>query len=212
MNAHRGTDMKNYIDRTMSYDEYLSLIDTLLADGKTTGALQSDEKTAFTRLNRQRMQRLGKTLELDGRALAAARSVDRPMIWLTISEAWCGDGAQNLPVFEKFAAENDNIQTRYILRDENLELMDQFLTDGARSIPKLIILDAADLTVLCTWGPRPVATKEYFEEMKANGTDKALRSENLQRWYNADKGHAAMSELASLIEALPAGRSKAAGS
>lgn len=202
--------MQNYIDRSMSYKEFFSSIDTMLANDTTIGPEQSESKTAFTRLNRQRMQRLAKTLELDSSALTAARSVNRPMIWLIVSEAWCGDGAQNIPVIEKFANENDNIQTRYILRDENLELMDQFLTAGARSIPKLIALDANDLTVLGTWGPRPLAAKEYFEDMKANSVEKDLRSEYLQRWYNADKGRAVMAELTDLIESWRADRSKAA--
>lgn len=202
--------MKNYIDRSMSYSEYLSLIDSLLAEGKTTGPIQSEEKTTFTGLNRQRMQRLGKTIELDSDAVSIAGSVDRPMIWLIITEAWCGDAAQNLPVIEKFAAESDNIQTRYILRDENLELMDRFLTDGARSIPKLIVLDASDLAVIGTWGPRPLAAREYFAEMKASGLEKSIISEKLQRWYNADKGHAVMKELSELIITLQDTNTRAA--
>lgn len=202
--------MKNYLNRSVSYDEYLSLIDTVLAEGKTTGPIQNEEKTAFTRLNRQRMQRLAKTIELGPEEAATARSVERPMIWLTISEAWCGDGAQNSPVIEKFAAESDNIQTRYILRDENLDLMDQFLTDGARSIPKLIAVDALDHSVLFTWGPRPEAAKQYFAEMKANGVDKGVISEKLQRWYNADKGRTVIAELAALVRGVQGSKAQMA--
>ena len=66
------------------------------------------------------------------------RNVKENWIWLILTEAWCGDAAQNIPTIEKIARENDRIKTLYLLRDENLELMDKYLTGGARAIPKLI--------------------------------------------------------------------------
>ena len=60
------------------------------------------------------------------------------MIWLIITEGWCGDAAQCIPTIEKIAAESKNIETHYVLRDENLDLIDEYLTNNARSIPKLI--------------------------------------------------------------------------
>ncbi|MDM7921402.1 MAG: thioredoxin family protein [Pyrinomonadaceae bacterium] len=202
--------MKKYIEDAMSYTEFNSLIDGLLTEGKTTGDSQDEAKVNFTRLNRQRMQRLDKTIEPTEEAVSAARSVERPMVWLTIAEGWCGDGAQNIPVIEKFASESDKIQTRYILRDEHPELMDRFLTNGSRSIPKLIAIDAENLSVLGTWGTRPEAAKSYFAEMKAEGIEKDRIAENLQRWYNADKGRSLMAELAGLTREWQLGKSAAA--
>lgn len=83
------------------------------------------------------------------------------MYSLIITESWCGDAAQNVPVLEKIAAESDMIETRYILRDENLDLMDPFLENGSRSIPKLFALDRTNLKVLGAWGSRPLPLKKY---------------------------------------------------
>lgn len=192
--------MKNYIDKAMSYAEYIKLIDDLLLDGKTTGPNQSEAMFMYGKLNRQRMHRLEKTVAFDAFVSSAASRVKRKMIWLIITEGWCGDAAQNIPVIEKIASESDNIVTKYILRDENLELIDQFLTGGARSIPKLIALDTDTLDVLGTWGARPAAAQILFNELKAGGVEKPSIMESLQRWYNADKNKSIQSEFVALIE------------
>ena len=192
--------MKTYIDRSISFAEYVKLIDDLLLDGKTTGPNQSDAMFNYGKLNRQRMHRLEKTVTIDPELKAAAGSMNRKMIWLTITEGWCGDAAQNIPVIEKIAAESNNIETRYVLRDENLELIDRFLTGGARSIPKLIALDAETLEVLGTWGARPAAAQALYDDLKSRDVEKTLIMENLQRWYNADKNVSIQREFAALIK------------
>jgi len=144
------------------------------------------------------MQRLDKTFQLkeNVRSKIAALRVD--WIWLIITEGWCGDAAQNIPLIEKIAAANSGIETRYILRDENAELMDRFLTNGARSIPKLIAVERNGGKILGTWGPRPNACQVFFSEQKNAGLDKPLIMENLQRWYHADKGTSLQCEVADL--------------
>jgi hypothetical protein len=192
--------MKNYIDRSMTFDEYVAQIDRLLADGKTTGPKQSEEMFGYARLNRQRMWRLEKTVRLEPETIMMTAANERKMFWLIITEGWCGDAAQNIPVIEKIAAESANIETRYILRDENLELIDRFLTNGARSIPKLIAVDAVTYEVLGTWGARPARAQQFFDELKAQGLEKAEISERLQRWYNEDKSRSIQREFVDLVE------------
>jgi hypothetical protein len=191
--------MKEYLDRSMTFSEYDSLIESLLADGKTTGTNQSEAMVGYGRLNHQRMVRLAKTLVLNDEVRAVVAANTRRQIWLILTEGWCGDAAQNVPAIEKVAAASDRIETRYILRDENLELMDQYLTDGARSIPKLIALDVETLDVIFTWGARPAAAGALFKQRKAEGFDKPVIMEELQRWYNADHGHSVQRELAALV-------------
>ncbi|MFN6964206.1 MAG: thioredoxin family protein [Pyrinomonadaceae bacterium] len=203
--------MKNYVERAMSYATYLELMDRLVVEGRTTGPNQSEALVQFTKLNRQRMQRLDRTIELTERAIAAARGVQRPMIWLIITEAWCGDAAQNIPPIEKIAASGDKIETRYILRDEHPELIDRFLTNGARSIPKLIALDAAAFAVLGTWGARPSAAQRLFEELKAQGVDKPVILEQIQRWYNADRTVSLQNEFVDLIAEWQSAAASVAG-
>jgi hypothetical protein len=87
------------------YAEYIKLIDDLLLDGKTTGENQSEMMFNYGKLNRQRMNRLEKTIRLGDSLKEKLRGVKRKMIWLVITEGWCGDAAQNIPVIEKIAAE-----------------------------------------------------------------------------------------------------------
>lgn len=191
--------MKRYLENSLTYAQYTKLIDDLLIEGKTTGPNQSETMFHYGKMNRLRMHRLEKTVVLGDDVKSAARELRRKMIWLVITEGWCGDAAQNIPIIEKIAAESGNIETRYILRDENLGLIDQFLTEGARSIPKLIAFDSETLEVLGTWGARPAAAQELYLEMKSQDLAKPLMMENLQRWYNNDKSRSIQSEFAELI-------------
>ena len=191
--------MKNYIEKSMTYAEYIKLIDDLLLDGKTTGENQSAAMFNYGKLNRQRMHRLEKTVKLSDSLKQKVHSVGRKMIWLIVTEGWCGDAAQNIPIIEKIAAENPNIETRYLLRDENLELMDKYLTFNARSIPKLIALDAETLEEIGAWGPRPKAAMDYFFQMKEQGLEKPLMMENMQRWYMQDKEKSIQAEFENLL-------------
>lgn len=200
LNQKINKQMKKYIKKSMRYVEYIELIDNLLLEGKTTGENQSEAMFNYGKLNRQRMKRLGNTVELNKSFIEQITNVERKMIWLIITEGWCGDAAQSVPVIEKIAHENNNIETRYILRDENLELMDKYLTNNARSIPKLIALDAETLEELGTWGPRPNAAMDYFYEMRESGMEKSEMMEKIQRWYLKDKEQAIQIEFENLLE------------
>jgi hypothetical protein len=192
--------MKNYLEKSMSFAEYIKLIDDLLLDGKTTGPNQSDAMFNYGKLNRQRMHRLEKTVALNESLREKVQNNKRKMIWLIITEGWCGDAAQNIPVIEKIAAESGLIETRYVLRDENLALMDAYLTNNARSIPKLIALDAETLEYLGSWGPRPQPSMDLFIELRSRAIEKPLIMENLQRWYIADRNQTIQKEFENLFE------------
>ena len=194
--------MKKYLEKSISVEEYIDMLDSLLAEGKTTGEDQSESMVNYGKLNRQRIKRLNKTVKINEFLAEKARGFDRKMIWLTISEGWCGDAAQNMPVVEKIAAESPNIEVRYILRDENLELMDEYLTNGGRSIPKVLFVDANTFEVLGDWGPRPQKTIEYRAELVEQGLEKTDISEKIQRWYLADKEQTIQKEFEELMAKL----------
>src|SRR5215217_2625701 len=105
--------MKQYLKKAMTFAEYIKLIDDLLLDGKTTGPNQSDAMFNYGKLNRQRMHRLEKTVVLGESLREKVQNNKRKMIWLVITEGWCGDAAQNIPIIEKIAAESALIETRY---------------------------------------------------------------------------------------------------
>lgn len=190
--------MKKYIDRSLRIDQYTGLLDSLSAEGKTTGTDQSESRINYGRLNIARMRRLDKTVELESSVRSEIGSVNVDWVWLIITEGWCGDAAQNIPVIEKIAAANPGIETRYILRDENPELMDKFLTNGTRSIPKLIAIERSSELILGTWGPRPKVAQDLFTEQRSQGIEKSVILENVQRWYLADRGRSLQKELAEL--------------
>ena len=191
--------MEEYLKKSMTYAAYVKLIDDLLLDGKTTGENQSAAMFNYGKLNRQRMHRLEKTVVINDALKEKAGQVGRKMIWLIITEGWCGDAAQNIPTIEKIAAASANIETRYVLRDENLALMDAYLTDNARSIPKLIALDAETFEEIGVWGPRPRTAMDYFHELRRNKMEKPQMMENLQRWYLQDKEKSLQSEFENLL-------------
>ena len=191
--------MKEYVEKSMTYAEYIKLIDDLLTDGKTTGENQSEAMFNYGKLNRQRMHRLEKTVKLDDSVVEKAQKNRRRMIWLIVVEGWCGDVAQNIPTIEKIAAESDLIETRYVLRDENLELIDKYLTNNARSIPKLIALDAENFAEIGVWGPRPQAAMDYLHELKNEGLEKPEMMEKIQRWYLQDKEKSLQIEFETLL-------------
>lgn len=184
--------MKKHIERglekAISYQEYRDLVSGLIVDKKSTGPNQSEDLLNYSILNDRRMKRLDKTIKLTENTIAKTKALKEPQTWLVITEGWCGDAAQNLPVINKIAALNEKIHLKLVLRDENLELMDEFLTNGGRSIPKLVALDA-DNNVLNSWGPRPtVATNMVADYKAAHGSLDAQFKEDLQVWYNKDKG------------------------
>lgn len=193
----RGT-----IENAFTYDEYRELIDELLKQDKTTGENHSDSMLHYTKMNVHRMRRLDKQIDLKEELIHKLENLDRSLTWLIITEGWCGDAAQVIPVIQKMADQTKMIQTRYILRDEHLDIMDQFLTDGrARSIPKLICLDSKTLEILGEWGPRPDEAQHLFKKLKDNNEYTSQeRAEKLHKWYADDKTESVQNEFIPLIE------------
>ena len=185
------------IEQAYTYESYRQLIDNLFVENKTTGDDHSLAMLNYTKLNLSRMNRLDKRNRLADKTIEQLVKLEQPVIWLVITEGWCGDAAQIVPVLNQMAAENDNITLRFILRDENLEITDAFLTNGARAIPKILVLDAVSLEVLTTWGPRPAEMQKMVLDAKAASlatVDQAERkaiseasANNLHLWYAKDK-------------------------
>lgn len=196
--------MKEIIEKSLhnaiSYTEYRDLVSNLLKENKSTGPNQSEALYKYSLLNDRRMKRLDKTSKLTETTVEDLKKVEKNQTWLVLTEGWCGDAAQNIPVINKLAEENPNIDLKIILRDDNLELMDQFLTNGGRSIPKLISVDE-NKEVLFSWGPRPsTATKMIADYKEENGVVDAKVKEDLQVWYNKNKGVNVQEDFISLLK------------
>ena len=192
--------VRDGLKSSMSYMDYRLVVSNLALEGKSTGSIESQELSDYSRLNDQRMKRLDKTIKIDADSEAKIKGVDKKTTWLVLTESWCGDAAQTLPVMNKIANLNKNISLRLVLRDENLELMEQFLSNGAMAIPKLISIDDATGKVIGEWGSRPsIATKMVQDYKSKYGKLTAEFKQDLQLWYNKDKGQNTVSDLLSLL-------------
>lgn len=189
------------LDQAMDYESYTKLLDQLFEEGKTTGNNHSEAMMNYAKLNIQRMKRISKTLSITAQLEDAVRNyTGQPMIWLVLTEGWCGDAAQNLPLIHAIECLSDKINLKLILRDEHLDIMDEFLTNGGRSIPKLIALNEESLQVMWTWGPRPKEAQNMVMEFKKqeNG-DYQEFVKSMQLWYAKDKTHTLQQEFVELI-------------
>ena len=176
------------LKKAISYASYRKLISDLIASGKSSGPIQSEDLLNYSKLNDRRMTRLDKTIQLSQETLLGLKKIDKPITWLVLTEGWCGDAAQTLPIINKIAKESDLITLKIIFRDEHEQLMSQFLTNGGKSIPKLLVLNSQN-KVLNTWGPRPnTATKMVQDYKNKYGQLDAAFKQQLQVWYNKDKG------------------------
>ena len=192
------------LNNSLTYQEFRDLVGNLLTENKSTGHTQSEALTGYSLLNDRRMKRLDKTIKISEQTITAINTLKEPQTWLVIAEGWCGDAAQNLPVINKISETNDLINFRVVLRDDNDDLMNLFLTNGGKSIPKLIALDK-DNNVIDTWGPRPtVATKMVADYKAEHGVIDAKFKQDLQVWYNKDKGQSLQNDFVNLVENLQA--------
>jgi hypothetical protein len=187
-------------EKGYTYAEYRQMVDEKLAQGLTTGPQQTPELLDYTTLNVQRMHRLDKTITISDEVKERLAMLHCNIHWLLLTEAWCGDAAQNVPVLAKMAEASDKIHLRLLLRDEHLDIMDQFLTNGGRAIPKLIILDG-NFKVTGSWGPRPAEIQAQVMENKRTGampySEFAIE---VQKWYARNKGIALQHEMLEAME------------
>lgn len=189
------------ISNATVYQDYRTLVETLVDQESNTGPEVTESLINYTILNHKRMKRLDKTLKLSDETQQQIKDFKGKVTWIVLTESWCGDAAQTMPMMQKFADINPNINFKVLLRDENLELMDQFLYNGGRSIPKLIAFNNETNEVIGDWGPRPTqATKMVNDYKEAHGKLTPEFKQDLQVWYNKDKGQDTAKDLLELLK------------
>ncbi len=199
------TLIENALADSFSYSEYRSLVAELVEQGKTTGPNQSEFYLDITRLNQSRMDRLDKKARFTPETESALSNFTDKYTLLVLTEAWCGDAAQTVPFFNHLASTHPDIDLRLVLRDEHPELMDQFLTNGGKSIPKVIFLDPDTLVPQGSWGPRPAPAQQLVMDYKAHPDPKPDYKEftaSLHKWYAKDKTRTVQEEVLTLLGAL----------
>jgi hypothetical protein len=192
--------IQSALQNSHSYTEYRIIVSKLISEGKSTGKEQSADLLHYSELNEVRMKRLEKTLKLDIEVEKTLQNLKSKQTWLVIAEGWCGDAAQILPIIKLMSEASKNIDLKLVFRDENEELIHLFLTNGAKSIPKLLVLDES-FNLINHWGPRPEAAKNLILDYKANhGIVDETAKIALQKWYLNDKGISTMKEIVATLQ------------
>ncbi len=189
------------INHYYNYNAFFAWTSELAEKFQTSGADQTEEQKKFTQLNYKRMERWNKTFQLTDSLAKVLSDLQKNQVWVVITETWCGDSAQLLPGIAHIAeASEGKIKLKIILRDDNPEWMNNYMTNGTKSIPKLISFDT-DGNELFVWGPRPQGAIEILKEWKANPEtiNKEQFHVNLHTWYGKDKGQGLQSEIEHLL-------------
>ncbi|KGE13987.1 thioredoxin family protein [Sphingobacterium deserti] len=182
----------------MTFLEYLDYFEQILESPQDFEPYGDQEYFNYTKLNWSRMNRWLKRFEPNDVMKNLIASITEHQHWIVITEPWCGDAAHAVAQLYQMVKNNPNIDFEIQLRDAAPFLIDDYLTDGGKSIPKLIIRnDVGHDKVI--WGPRPHALQAIFSSMKAEGATFEQIKETMQKWYNEDKGEEIQRELINLL-------------
>lgn len=186
-------DYRNYLRKGISYDQYKQ---NMAEDLATT---EDGRMKEYINLNQRRMQRVEKTFIPSGEILSQLKSLKHKTYWLVLTEHWCGDASQTLPALQRIAEKSGGmIELKLVYRDQHDELMNAYLTNETRSIPKLVQLDA-HFNVTGIWGPRPTVAQKMVKELKANPATQSTYANDLHLWYARDKQQSLEKEISKLI-------------
>ncbi|MCC2599085.1 thioredoxin family protein [Sphingobacterium sp. FBM7-1] len=178
----------------MTFQEYVDYFDQILASPEDYDPYGNEEYLNYTKLNWSRMNRWLKRFEPQDAMKSLIASITEPQHWIVITEPWCGDAAHSVPQLYQMVRNNPNIDFEIQLRDSEPFLIEDYLTDGSKSIPKLIIRnDVGHDKVI--WGPRPEPLQRIYMQMKDEERPFEEIKEALQKWYNEDKGEILQREL-----------------
>lgn len=184
----------------VSYEKFISDFENEV-NSTDISKLNEKEKELFEykKLNFQRSSRIHKTYKPSEKLLSTLKSIDAKQTWMILTENWCGDSAQNLPYIFEIAKSNQMIELKILYRDENLDIMDLYLTNGkSRSIPKLVAFNEFG-EELFQWGPRPNDLIEQIEIWKSEGMTKDEYIKLIHLWYSQNKGRSIENEFIKLL-------------
>ncbi len=186
-------DYKNYLQKGISYNQYKQQMAEDLA-------LNTDLKIKeYINLNQRRMYRVEKTYTISPELAQQVKNLQHKTYWLILTEHWCGDASQTLPALHAITElSGGKIEMKLVYQDQNEELMNAYLTNETRSIPRLIQLDA-HLNVTGIWGPRPTVAQKLVKELKSNPATAAGYANELHLWYAKNKQQDLEKEVAQLL-------------
>lgn len=190
---------ENRLRDALSYDEYRSY----WHEQKETSPEGKDpddrRRIHYLNYNWERQARVHENYTPSDELREALSAIDEAQDWMVLTEPWCGDSAFLLPVIAEAAEFCERVTLRILLRDDNLDVMDEYLTDGSRSIPKLVAF-SGDGDELWTWGPRPEGARRRFATLQDEYEDKRTVVKKLVSYYEDGGWREAEDELLDRIQ------------
>lgn len=183
----------------MNFQSYLSYFETIIHAPNPAAPYDNPDYFNYAKLNWSRTNRWLKTGILSDEIKSIVMSFKQPQQWIVITEPWCGDASHVVPFIHMMAELNSNITVQYELRDAEPFRINSYLTNGGKSIPKLIIRNNAgeDQAV---WGPRPQSCQAVYDILKSNNADFEQIKIELQKWYNQNEGIDIQQEIGDLLK------------
>ena len=182
----------------MKWLEYTSLFESILGSDNNTAPYDNPEYVNYVKMNQSRSNRWLKSDILSDELIKKIEAINEPQDWIIITEPWCGDAAHNVPVIAMLSEKNPLINFKVELRDNGENMIDSYLTNGGKSIPKLIIRNGKG-DDLFTWGPRPQECQYVMIQCQKEGLPLLEKHKQIQTWYSKDKGTTIQKELMKLL-------------
>ncbi|MES2457966.1 MAG: thioredoxin family protein [Bacteroidota bacterium] len=185
----------------MNFSEYQHYFQSIIDNPNPAAPYDNPAYFDYAKLNWSRMNRWLKVGDLSDEIKTTLSKVETLQHWTVITEPWCGDAAHIVPFFQLITLWNPLIKIDYQLRDTEPFLINDYLTNGGKAIPKLIIRDEPGKD-LATWGPRPAECQLLYARLTAEKADFETVKTELQKWYNHDKGKLILEELNAILNSL----------
>jgi len=186
------------MDHSISWEEYLFTFETILLSNPKPAPYDQPIYADFLKLNQKRQNRWLKYGVIDESLIETVKHIKEKQSWIIITEPWCGDAAHSIPFIYMIAKNNPKITIDMVWRDTPPLIIENYLTNGGKSVPKLIIRDEKG-NDMAVWGPRPAPCQEIYLELKERGADFEEQKITLQSWYNKDKGKTLQAEFKTLL-------------
>jgi hypothetical protein len=181
-----------------TWEEFLNRFESILKADLPETPYDNKAYFNYLKLNESRQRRWLKTSQLIPELLKAIQQIKEKQTWYIITEPWCGDAAHSIPFLYLMTQTNEHIELKMIWRDTPPFMIEDYLTNGGKSVPKLIVRDADNQDIF-TWGPRPTECQKLYLALKEKNADFEEMKITLQQWYNNDKGQSIQNELLALI-------------
>lgn len=194
-------DTKEYQEtqNIVSWTSYINKFDEILNSKVPPAPYNNPAYLDYLKLNRSRQKRWLKTGEIQENLKQVASKINTPQTWYVITEPWCGDAAHSVPFFKLIANLNPLINLKIVWRDTPPVMINDYLTNGGKSVPKLVIRDSEEKDLI-NWGPRPKECQKIYLDLKENEAEFEEVKITLQNWYNKDKGLSLQLEMTDLLK------------